>query len=595
VNLKVSKLLKAQSVRGKLTLLIVLSAASVILTALFFQSVLGEVKVTGPIYESIAREMDLRADILPPPEFIIETHLTVLQVSRALKTDPSAVDGLLNKLKGLKSDYDDRQSHWLKSLPSSTPAEVQIRDAITKESKTPVDRYFETLSTSWLAAVQARNIKDCDELIDKSLTPLYNEHKAVIDRLGDLTQKSQELRERDAKQRIKSRTMSALSLALFAVLILIGLGGSIIRSITRPLAAAVDMLTHISEGDLTRSVAISSTDELGQMLSAMTKMQDNLRRTLQQVSVASANVAAGSDRLSANADQLSQGSTEQAASAAETTASMEQMAASVQQNAENSQQTEKIASASSERAQASGEAVLRTVRSMKEIAQKVSIIEEVARRTDLLALNAAVEAARAGEHGKGFAVVASEVRKLAERSQTAAAEINRLTLEGVNTAEGTGEMLMLLVPNIRKTADLVREIAAASREQAVGADQVNQAIMQLDQVIQRNASNSEQLAATAQELAGEAETLQSAIDFFKLGGDVPPNGARTKRPTKPGAPVRKPAARISSNRISSKTRSTATSLSNMRRAIRSAGSNIDLGSNADGSDERDSEFQSYVD
>jgi methyl-accepting chemotaxis protein len=266
---------------------------------------------------------------------------------------------------------------------------------------------------------------------------------------------------------------------------------------------------------------------------------------------------------------------------------MEEMAASVQQNAENSQQTEKIASASSERAQASGEAVMRTVRSMKEIAEKVKIIEEVARRTDLLALNAAVEAARAGEHGKGFAVVASEVRKLAERSQTAAAEIIRLTLDGVTTAENTGEMLTLLVPNIQKTAELVREIAAASREQAVGADQVNKAIVQLDQVIQQNASNSEQLAATAQGLADQAETLQSAIDFFKLGDDEQAVVPGSQKPTRPQA------KRSTTAKRGSKPHSTASNLTNMRRAIENRGSTINLDLASAGSDATDADFQSY--
>ena len=566
-----------------------LSVGAVILTALFFNNALTEVKVTGPIYESIAREMDLRADILPPPEFIIETQLTVLQVSRAIKFDPKAVSGLLNKLKALKSDYDDRQAHWEKSLPTSTPAEIEIRDAITKGSKEPAEQYFDILSKSWLPAVNANNIKTVDELIDKSLTPLYNEHKAVIEKLGDLTQKSQELREHDAAARIKSRTISAVATALLALTILIALGLYIMRTVTKPLATAVEMLTHISEGDLTHSVVVSSTDELGQMLTAITQMQANLYKTLQQVSVASAEVAAGSERLSSNADELSQGSTEQAASAAETTSSMEQMAASVQQNAENARQTEKIASASSERAQASGEAVRRMIHSMKEIAQKISIIEEIARRTDLLALNAAVEAARAGDHGKGFAVVASEVRKLAERSQTAAAEINRLTLEGVNTAESTGEMLTLLVPNIRKTAELVREIAAACSEQATGADQVNQAILQLDQVIQQNASNSEQLASTAQELAGQADVLQDAISFFKLEDQ-----SRARIPAPPAKPVQRLGTSPKSvARIPAKARSTTTSLANMRRAIKSAGHSIDLGSDSGGVDSADLEFKRY--
>jgi methyl-accepting chemotaxis protein len=197
---------------------------------------------------------------------------------------------------------------------------------------------------------------------------------------------------------------------------------------------------------------------------------------------------------------------------------MEEMGASIQQNADNAKQTDKIATKAAEDAQSSGEAVSQTVAAMKEIAEKISIINEISRKTDLLALNAAVEAARAGEHGKGFAVVASEVRKLAERSQTAAAEIGRLTADGVQRADGAGQLLSRLVPDIRKTAELVREIAAACSEQGVGAAQVGKAMQQLDQVIQQNASASEEMSTGSAELSEQAETLQQAISFFNVGG-----------------------------------------------------------------------------
>jgi methyl-accepting chemotaxis protein len=247
------------------------------------------------------------------------------------------------------------------------------------------------------------------------------------------------------------------------------------------------------------------------------------------VTTAANNVASGSEEMSATAQQLSQGATEQSASAEQCTSSMEEMTSSIQQNADNAQQTNKIAAKAATDTQASGEAVSQTVSAMKEIAEKISIIEEIARKTDLLALNAAVEAARAGEHGKGFAVVASEVRKLAERSQTAAAEISKLSSGGVSLAEGAGQMLVKLVPDIRKTAELVQEISAASTEQNSGTAQINQAIQQLDQVIQQNAAASEEMASTAEELTSQAEQLQSTIAFFKIDGG---GRQRTTAPTK---------------------------------------------------------------
>jgi methyl-accepting chemotaxis protein len=288
----------------------------------------------------------------------------------------------------------------------------------------------------------------------------------------------------------------------------------------------------IAGGDLSREAKVlSEQDSLGLALS---RMVENLRRIVKEVSTIAASVASGSEQMSATAQQLSQGASEQASSAEETTSAMEEMAASVQQNADNAKQTDVLASRAAADAKASGDSVAQTASSMKEIAEKISIISEIARKTDLLALNAAVEAARAGEHGKGFAVVASEVRKLAERSQVAAADISNLTAGGVQVAESSGTMLAKLVPDIRKTAELVQEINAASAEQSAGATQVNKAIQQLDQVIQQNASASEEMASTAEELASQAQQLQSTMEYFKVADEA------ASAPRRSPAPVAKP-------------------------------------------------------
>jgi methyl-accepting chemotaxis protein len=227
-------------------------------------------------------------------------------------------------------------------------------------------------------------------------------------------------------------------------------------------------------------------------------------------------IAAAATQVSAAAQVVSQGTSEQASSVEETTSSLEEMSSSIQQNAENSRQTEQMASSGAKNAEESGQAVGETVQAMKDIAERISIIEEISYQTNLLALNAAIEAARAGEHGKGFAVVATEVRKLAERSQKAAGEIGGLASRSVKVAERSGQLLVELVPAIRKTADLVQEVAAASREQSSGVSQINKAMMTVDQVTQRNASSAEELASTAEEMSAQVEELQELMAWFKV-------------------------------------------------------------------------------
>jgi methyl-accepting chemotaxis protein len=306
--------------------------------------------------------------------------------------------------------------------------------------------------------------------------------------------------------------------AVIVVLILL-VSMMITKNTVRALNEAVRVSNSLAGGDLTMNIDVENRDETGQLLLAMKNMVGKMQGIVAGVKAAAGSVAEGSGRLSNGAEMVSQQTTEQAASAEEASASVEEMHATIKQNADNAMMTEKIALKSAADAEESGKAVAEAVHAMKNIAEKISIIEELARQTNLLALNAAIEAARAGDHGRGFAVVAAEVRKLAERSHTAAVEIGQLSGSSVDVAEHAGMMLTKLVPDIRKTAELVQEITAASKEQASGTDQINSSIQQLNQVIQQNAGAAEEISSTSQDLSSQADELLKTISFFKINGN----------------------------------------------------------------------------
>jgi methyl-accepting chemotaxis protein len=306
------------------------------------------------------------------------------------------------------------------------------------------------------------------------------------------------------------------------------------RSISVPLNSAVAFVGVIAGGDISNDAQhehMIRKDEIGDLARGIQLMQESLRKIVRAVQSTATQVAGGSEQVSTTAQQMSQGATEQASSAEEVSSSVEELAATIKQNNDNSLATVQISQKAAADAAEGGKAVDEAVAAMKVIAGKVDIINEIARQTNLLALNAAIEAARAGDAGKGFAVVASEVRKLAERSQSAASEITTLSASTVASAATAGEIIGRTVPDIRKTADLVQEISSASQEQASGSDQIGKAIVQLDTVIQQNASASEEMASMAEELSGQAVQLSETMSFFKLA-----TGVHSEASAKSGAP-----------------------------------------------------------
>jgi methyl-accepting chemotaxis protein len=409
---------------------------------------------------------------------------------------------------------------------TKTLVEQSKSSFLTAEGKAVVNRLDEPLNDyavlleQLLRSYLASGALATETSISAQMPELARRGEIIDNLLSEVVGHKRE-RARDANQQINQIYISSRTQMIVLILIAAALGFAIgifiTRSISRPLNRAVGVANSLAEGDLTVNVEVDSRDETGRLLASMQHMTERLRTVMADVRSAADSLSSASEEVSATSQSLSQAATEQAASVEETTASVEQMSASIAQNTESAQITDGIAGKAANDAVQGGQAVRDMVQAMKQIADKIGIIDDIAYQTNLLALNAAIEAARAGDHGKGFAVVAAEVRKLAERSQVAAQEIGGVASNSVHLAEQAGALLDQIVPNIQKTSDLVQEITAASQEQSSGAGQINIAMGQMNQITQQNASASEELAATAEEMNAQASQLQELISYFRLG------------------------------------------------------------------------------
>jgi methyl-accepting chemotaxis protein len=415
--------------------------------------------------------------------------------------------------------------------------------SLVDAEKRLIEQYDQQLPAYVASSKAVMDLLQSDQTAD-ALHRLRNETKPLFDGLLKTVNGLVEVNSATAEQVNQEADHVVAGISNFMIALMVGgfilaliLGLLITRMIVRQVggepATAMDALQRVAGGDLTVDVTLRQGDTTS-MLYSLQLMVGRLRGIMSDVRMTADSLASASEQVAASSEALSQNASEQAANVEETSASVEQISATVAQNTENAKVTDSMASQSAKDAVEGGEAVGQMVHAMRQIAQKISIIDDIAYQTNLLALNAAIEAARAGDHGKGFAVVAAEVRKLAERSQVAAQEIGGVASDSVTLAERAGQLLDQMVPSIRKTADLVQEITSASREQNTGLEQINLAVGQLAQTTQVNASASEELSSTSEEMSTQAVQLQEMIQFFRIGDDD------LKKSPKALAPMRKP-------------------------------------------------------
>jgi methyl-accepting chemotaxis protein len=458
------------------------------------------------------------------PQVFLANELHVVQYDMAVVLRNALISSSEADLRVQAQRYKDDKARFAEALDKldhmfQSHAGTSQLEKTTLAKVKDISKTFLPLADNVLELSTKGHRDDASKLVMQQLVPLGAELRTAIAELSSIEDKLNEQAAVEARTAYLSARKIMLALGAAAVVFAILIAVVVTRSITRPLAKAVEVSGRLAEGDLTGKLEVTSRDETGLLLLAMDHMVSKLSHIISEVRSGAESLSSASEEVSATSQSLSQATSEQAASVEQTSASMEQMTASINQNTENAKVTDGMASKASQEAAEGGEAVRQTVAAMKQIAHKIGIIDDIAYQTNLLALNAAIEAARAGDHGKGFAVVAAEVRKLAERSQVAAQDIGQVATSSVELAERAGRLLDEMVPNIKKTSDLVQEITAASEEQSSGVGQINAAVNQLSKVTQQNASSSEELAATAEEMSSHAEQLQQLMSFFKLAGD----------------------------------------------------------------------------
>lgn len=444
-----------------------------------------------------------------------DAYQSSLAISQSLKKevfqDPERLEDMINEIVSNKEQIKERYDKFSKEI------NIEANEDFIKDNDTFLKNYqkLSALTNKIVFNIREGNHERASELYSNQYQAYFSPMRGAMNDFTDVLMKGSEKNFHNSLS--ISESIRSNSTLIFTIIVSIfGISGWLLTtSISTPLTQSVKTAQKVSEGDLTEQIEVLGTDETSAVLSALKKMIERISGIIKNIKNSSQNFLESSNQLSASAQQISSGANEQAAASEEISASMKQIAASVDQNSSNAKKTELIANQVVENIKATNDSVMHTVAAMREILKKVTIIKEVANKTNLLALNAAVEAARAGEHGKGFAVVANEVKKLADHSQVAAKEIDSISFSSMQIAEQSEKLLLTVIPDIKTTAVLISQISNSSSEQTLAISQIDMAIQKLTSINQQNAAMAEELAASSEELSGQALGLMDSVSIFK--------------------------------------------------------------------------------
>jgi methyl-accepting chemotaxis protein len=514
--------MKNLNIRTRFLLLLGVFVAGLSIYGAWSFRTLNELKVNGTLYHKIIQTKDVVADILPPPEYLLETYLVALQMS--ITNDKLQQNNLIEKARVLKNDYDTRHEYWVKAS-----LDPKLSNALLVQAHDPAQQIFVAIHDDLEPAIQNGN-RDAVSASMKKITALYEEHRKAIDKAVEIASKIADEDEAYAKSHIDTSTIVLLVTLVIILGATIGVSMAISNSILDPLRDAMKVTERIGTGDMSFAINTEGEHEFAKLMRALKSMQENLTKAVSKVLEGSENVASASSQIAQGNNDLSSRTESQASALEQTSAAMEELSSQVKQNADKARQANQLTSSASTIAARGGEVVGQVVDTMKginESSRKISdiigVIDGIAFQTNILALNAAVEAARAGEQGRGFAVVASEVRSLAGRSAAAAKEIKSLIEASVTRVEqGTalvddaGLTMKEVVDSIRMVSNLVGEISLATNEQSSGVAQVGEAVTHMDRNTQQNAALVEEMAAAANSLKSQADNLVQTVSVFKI-------------------------------------------------------------------------------